>query len=70
MNDLFEAWNKEIVTKNWVNLTLQIDKRVSDLSPALYLCSLEKDVYSRGLTNVVIATDNPFLSVENWKFKE
>ena len=70
LNDLFEAWNKEIVTKNWVNLTLQIDKRVSDLSPALYLCSLEKDVYSRGLTNVVIATDNPFLSVENWKFKE
>ena len=70
LNDLFDAWNKEIVTKNWVDLTLQINKRVCDLSPALYLCSLQKDVYSRGLTNVVIATDNPFLSVENWKFKE
>ncbi|MFC2420869.1 MAG: ABC transporter substrate-binding protein, partial [Treponema maltophilum] len=69
LNSLFDAWEKEIVTANWINLTLQIDKRICELSPALFLCSLEKDVYSRGLENVAIATDNPFLSVEYWKLK-
>ena len=69
LNSLFDAWEKEIVTANWIDLTLQIDKRVCELSPALYLCSLEKDVYSRGLENVAIATDNPFLSAENWKVR-
>ncbi|QTQ15781.1 ABC transporter substrate-binding protein [Treponema parvum] len=69
LNSLFDAWEKEIVTSNWIDLTLQIDKRICELSPALFLCSLEKDVYSRGLENVAIATDNPFLSVENWKLK-
>ena len=69
LNSLFDAWEKEIVTANWIDLTLQIDKRICELSPALFLCSLEKDVYSRGLENVAIATDNPFLSVENWKLK-
>ena len=70
LNALFDAWEKEVVTAKWVDLTLQLNQRICDLSPALYLCSLEKDVYSRGLENVAIATDNPFLSVENWKFKE
>ena len=69
LNSLFDDWEKEIVTSNWIDLTLQIDKRICELSPALFLCSLEKDVYSRGLENVAIATDNPFLSVENWKLK-
>ena len=69
LNSLFDAWEKEIVTANWIDLTLQIDKRICELSPALYLCSLEKDVYSRGLENVAIATDNPFLSAEHWKVK-
>ncbi|MGI5173957.1 ABC transporter substrate-binding protein [Treponema sp. OMZ 840] len=69
LNGLFDAWEKEIVTSNWIDLTLQIDKRICELSPALFLCSLEKDVYSRGLSNVAIATDNPFLSAENWKLK-
>lgn len=70
LNSLFDAWDKEVVTAKWVDLTLKINQRICDLSPALYLCSLEKDVYSRGLANVAIATDNPFLSVENWKFKD
>jgi peptide/nickel transport system substrate-binding protein len=70
LNALFDSWEKEVVTAKWVDLTLQINQRICELSPALYLCSLEKDVYSRGLENVAIATDNPFLSVEDWKFKE
>ncbi|HAH61599.1 MAG TPA: ABC transporter substrate-binding protein [Treponema sp.] len=70
LNSLFDSWDKEVVTAKWVDLTLKIDQRICELSPALYLCSLEKDVYSRGLENVAIATDNPFLSVENWKFKD
>src|SRR5574344_796181 len=70
LNSLFDSWEKEVVTSKWVELTLQRNAKIGDLSPALYLCSLEKDVYSRGLKNVVIATDKPFLSVEDWEFKE
>jgi len=70
LNALFDELGKENETKTWLGLTQSVNERVSELSPALYLCTLQKDVYSRGLKNVVIATDNPFLSVENWKFKE
>ena len=66
---LFDEWENEVSVKEWANLTLQLNEKICELSPALYLCSLEKDVYSRGLENVVIATDNPFLSVEDWEFK-
>lgn len=70
LNSLFDKWDSEVETKNWVDLTLQINKRVSELCPALYICTLQKDVYSRGLGNVTIASDNAFLSVEDWKFKK
>ena len=30
------------------------------------LFKLEKSIYSRGIKDVAIATDNPFLSVEDW----
>lgn len=69
LNALFDQWEKEVDRKSWIDLTLQLNEKICDICPALYLCSLEKDVYSRGLTNVAIATDNPFLSVEDWKFK-
>lgn len=70
LTSLFNQWEKEVVTENWIDLTLQINERICNISPYLYICSLQKDVYSRGLYNVLIATDNPFLSVEGWKFKE
>ena len=70
LNNLLGQWEKEVETEKWVDLTLKLNQRVCELSPYLYLCSLQKDVYSRGLSNVLIATDNPFLSVEEWKFKE
>ena len=70
LDSLFDEWEKTNVTKDWIDLALKINKRVSELSPALYLCSLQKDVYSRGLSNILIATDNPFLSAEDWKFKD
>lgn len=66
---LFDKWEREVVTAKWVDLTLSLNERISQLSPAMYLCSLEKDVYTRGLGNVAIATDNPFLSVENWTLR-
>jgi hypothetical protein len=49
-----------------VDLTLRINERISEIAPAMYLCTLRKDVYSRGLKGVAIATDNPFLSIEDW----
>lgn len=68
LNSLFSKWEKAVETKEWADLVLQINQRASDLSPTLALCTLQKDVYSRGLENVFIATDNPFLSAEEWKF--
>jgi ABC-type transport system substrate-binding protein len=70
LDNLFAQWDKTVVTADWVKLTLKLNQQISDLAPAIYLCSLEKDVYSRDLKGVVIATDNPFLSVENWSIKE
>lgn len=68
LNNLFDSWEKQVVMKDWMEATLKLDKHVAELSPYLYLCTIQKDVYSRGLTNVNIASDNPFLSVEYWKF--
>lgn len=70
LNDLFDQWDASVVTADWVKLTLMLNQKISDFAPAMFLCSLEKDVYSRSLKDVVIATDNPFLSAENWSIKE
>jgi peptide/nickel transport system substrate-binding protein len=66
LDALFDAWGKAVVTQDWVELTLGINQRMSELAPAIFLCKLRKDVYSRGLRDVAIATDNPFLSIEDW----
>ena len=69
LDSLFDDWEKEVVTSDWIDLTLALNKEICALSPTIGLCSLQKDVYSRGLGNVYIGTDNPFLSVEDWKFE-
>jgi peptide/nickel transport system substrate-binding protein len=66
LDALLEEWGKAVVTEDWVELTLQVNRRISELAPAIFLCTLQKDVYSRGLKGVAIATDNPFLSIEDW----
>ncbi len=68
LDKLFDQWDKAVVMKEWVDLTLALNKRVAELAPAAYLCKLEKDVYSRGIKDIAIASDNPFLSVEDWSF--
>ena len=69
LDSMFTAWEKEVSAPELIKKTDAINAKISELSPALYLCTLQKDVYSRGLTNVAIGSDNPFLSVEYWKFK-
>jgi len=66
LDTLFDLWGKTVVTADWVAVTRKIHQRISTLSPAVYLFTLEKDVYSRGLVDVTIASDNPFLSAEDW----
>jgi peptide/nickel transport system substrate-binding protein len=66
LDGLLEEWIRAVTTEEWVDLTLQLNRRISELAPAIFLFTLQKDVYSRGLDGVVIATDNPFLSVEDW----
>ncbi len=66
LDKLFDQWGKAVVTADWVDLTLKVNERISRLAPAIFLCTLRKDVYSRGLKGVTIATDNPFLSIEDW----
>jgi ABC-type transport system substrate-binding protein len=66
LDKLLDEWGKAVVTEEWVDLTLRVNRRISELAPAIFLCTLQKDVYSRGLKGVAIATDNPFLSIEDW----
>jgi len=66
LDDLFTTWDGTVVANDWINITRQIHSRINDIAPAVYLVSLQKDVYSRAINNVVIASDNPFLSVEDW----
>jgi ABC-type transport system substrate-binding protein len=66
LDALLDEWGKAVVTEDWVELTLRVNRRIAELAPAIFLCTLQKDVYSRGLKGVAIATDNPFLSIEDW----
>ncbi|HPE36822.1 MAG TPA: ABC transporter substrate-binding protein, partial [Spirochaetales bacterium] len=66
LDALFDEWEKAVVTADWVDLTLRINQKMAELAPSVFLFKLQKDVYSRGLKGVVIATDNPFLSAEEW----
>lgn len=66
LDTLFDLCGTTVVTADWVAVTRRIHQRISTLAPAVYLCTLEKDVYSRGLLDVSIASDNPFLSAEDW----
>lgn len=69
LNTMFDDWEKEVSAKDLIIKTDALNEKISMLCPALWLCTLQKDVYSRGLSEVAIGSDNPFLSVENWKFK-
>jgi len=66
LDDLLDAWDRTVVAADWVATTRSIHDRVTRLAPAVYLCTLEKDVYSKGVKDVAIASDNPFLSAEDW----
>ncbi len=66
LDGLFRRWEKTVEIPVWIDLTLDINERMSELAPAVFLFKLQKDVYSRNLKRVAIATDNPFLSVEDW----
>jgi peptide/nickel transport system substrate-binding protein len=66
LDRLFDVWSGTVVTADWVALTRLIHERITALVPAVYLYTIEKDVYSRGLKDVVIASDNPYLSAEHW----
>jgi len=66
LDSLFSAWEKTVDTAEWIALTLRINQRAAELAPAVFLFKLQKDIYSRNVDNIVIATDNPFLSVEDW----
>jgi ABC-type transport system substrate-binding protein len=55
--------------EDWVPTILNIHAKMSDVCPSLFLFTLQKEVYSRGIGNVAMATDNPFLSAEDWVFQ-
>lgn len=66
LDKLFDTWDKTIIMHDWTRVTRQIHDKILSNAPAVYLFTLEKDVYSRNIKNIVIASDNPFLSAENW----
>ena len=66
LDKLFDTWDKTVIMHDWTQVTRQIHDRILSNAAAVYLCTLEKDVYSRNIRNIVIASDNPFLSAEDW----
>ncbi|MBQ9239087.1 MAG: ABC transporter substrate-binding protein [Treponema sp.] len=68
LDTMFVDWEREVSAPELIAKTDALNERISMLCPALYLCTLQKDVYSRGLKDVAIGSDNPFLSAEYWKF--
>jgi peptide/nickel transport system substrate-binding protein len=66
LDALFDEWNATVVTDKWIALTRALHDRITAAAPAIPLFSLQKDVYSRGIRNIRIASDNPFLSAEDW----
>ncbi len=66
LDKLFDTWAGTVVAADWVDITRKIHDRISAHAPAVYLYTIEKDVYSRGLQDVTIASDNPFISAEDW----
>jgi len=66
LDALFDKWNATSVAPDWIAITRQLHTMISQSAPAVPLFSLQKDVYSRAIQNIVIASDNPFLSAENW----
>lgn len=70
LNTLLEKVLKANTVDTWKDCALQVYDRAIEVAPEMWLCTLQKDIYSYGLSNVNIATDNYFLSVEDWEFKE
>jgi peptide/nickel transport system substrate-binding protein len=66
LDQMLDAWDSTVDAAGWVAITKAIDAKISSMAPAVYLCTLQKDIYSKGLKDVAIASDNPFLSAENW----
>lgn len=66
LDALFEKWNATVVAADWIEITRALHDRICAEAPSIPLFSLEKDVYSRGISNIRIASDNPFLSAEDW----
>jgi peptide/nickel transport system substrate-binding protein len=66
LDALLDKWDATVITADWIALTRELHDRITAAAPTIPLFSLEKDVYSRGINNIKIASDNPFLSVEDW----
>ncbi|HOX31428.1 MAG TPA: ABC transporter substrate-binding protein [Spirochaetales bacterium] len=66
LDALLDKWDATVVTADWIEITRELHERICAAAPAIPLFSLEKDVYSRGISNIKIASDNPFLSAEDW----
>jgi len=66
LDALFDTWNSTVVAADWIDVTRKLHAKITSLAPAIPLFSLQKDVYSRGINNIIIASDNPFLSAEDW----
>lgn len=68
LNALFNDFEKQNETLGMIDYLEKLEARFAEVCPAVNLLTLQKDVYARGLKNVVIASDNPFLSAEDWVF--
>jgi len=69
LDKTLDIWSSTVSVTDWIKPTEAIHAEVAKLAPAVYLFTLPKDVFARGLESVSILSDNCFLSVEDWKLK-
>jgi ABC-type transport system substrate-binding protein len=66
LDKLLASRDGAVEVTDWIRDTLAVHDRVSVLAPYVPLFCVEKDIFYRGLSGVLIASDNPFLTSEKW----
>lgn len=66
LDRLLEDRDKAIEATAWLADTLALHDLVSELVPYIPLFTLEKDLFYRGVSGLLIASDNPYLTAEKW----
>lgn len=66
LDRLLEERDGAVEATSWLANTLALHDLVSELVPYIPLFTIEKDLFYRGVSGLLIASDNPYLTAERW----